>query len=142
MVCAAFEGKTSRKRHSECSNQMSIMIKKTIWILVAVTVLAFVLTTTVGAAERNRQSAQLANASTAVVPAIPADVTSLSLADLPTAPIAVVTPDDGDAAIAAVLQSRALPNVAARVSAMRTAGLFHPVQKAATTHGRRPERRP
>jgi hypothetical protein len=43
-----------------------------------------------------------------------------------------VTPDQKDAAIAAVIQTRALPNVAALVSAVRTARVMHPVQK--TSH--------
>ena len=107
---------------------MSVMIKKTMWILVAVTVLAFVLATTVRADERNRQSAQLAKASKAVVPAIATDVTSLSLADLQTVTIVAVTPDDKDTTITAVIQSRALPNVAARVSATGTAAVFRRVQ--------------
>lgn len=139
------------------------MIKKTIWILVAVTVLAFVLGTTVRADEWNKKSAargdssidrhiaqisdtqafvysksrpsQLAKASNAVVPAIAIDITSLSLADLQTVPIVAVTPDEKHAATAAVIQARALPNVAARVSAMGTAGVFQPVQKAShATH--------
>jgi uncharacterized alpha/beta hydrolase family protein len=46
------------------------MIKKTIWVLLAVAVLAFVLGTTVRADERNKQSAQFAEASKAVVPTI------------------------------------------------------------------------
>jgi hypothetical protein len=109
---------------------MNVMIKKTIWILVAVTVLAFILGTTVRTDERNKQSVQLVNASKAVVPAIAIDVTSLSLTDLETVPIVAVTPDEKDAAIAAVIETRALPNVAALVSAVRTARVMHPVQKA------------
>lgn len=50
------------------------MIKKTIWVLLAVALLAFVLGTTVRADDRNR--------SKAVVPAIAVDVTALSLTDL------------------------------------------------------------
>ncbi|PYR92061.1 MAG: hypothetical protein DMF84_14900 [Acidobacteria bacterium] len=114
---------------------MSVMIKKTIWILVAVTVLAFVLATSVRADERNKNSVQLANASKAVVPAIAVDVTSLSLTDLETVPIVAVTPDEKDAPIAAVIQTRALPNVVARVSATGTAGVTRPVQK--TSHAAR-----
>jgi hypothetical protein len=116
---------------------MSVMIKKTIWILVAVTMLAFVLGTTLRADERSKPSAQLAEASKSVVPAIaivvPAiaiDETRLSLTDLETLPIVAVTPDETDAAIAAVIQTRALPNVATLVSAVRTARVMHPVQKA------------
>jgi hypothetical protein len=115
-----------------------MMIKKIMWTLMAVTVLAFALATTVRADELNRQSGQLANASEAVVPAIATDVTSLSLADLQTVTIVAAAPD---AAITAVIPSRALPNVAARVSATSTAGVFRPVQKAShAAHWRRPAR--
>jgi BioD-like phosphotransacetylase family protein len=103
---------------------MSVMIKKTIWVLLAVAVLAFVLGTTVRADERNKQSVQLADASKAVVPAIAIDVTSLSLTDLETVPMAVMTPADRDAVITAVIQTRSLPNVAARVLAPGTPGVM------------------
>jgi hypothetical protein len=109
---------------------MSVMIKKTIWVLLAVAVLAFVLGTTVRADERNTKSLPLANASKAVVPAIAIDVTSLSLTDLETVPIVAVAPDQADAAITAVIQTRPLPNIATRVSAVDTGGVMHPVQKA------------
>jgi hypothetical protein len=127
----------------DCSNEMSVMIKKTMWILAAVTVLAFVLATTVRADERKQQSAHLARASNAVVPAIATDVTSLSLADLQTVTIVAVTPDDTDAAITGVIQSRALPNAAACVSAPGTAGVFRPVPKVGhPTHQGPPARYP
>jgi hypothetical protein len=106
---------------------MSVMIKKTIWILVAVTMLAFVLRTTVRADERSKHSGQAAEASKAVVPAIATDATSLSLTDLETVPIVAVTPDAKDA-ITAVIKSRSLPNIAARVSAVAPVGVVHPVQ--------------
>jgi hypothetical protein len=102
-------------------NEMSVMIKKTIWILLAVTVLAFVLRTTVRADDRNK---------TSVVPAIAIDVTSLSLTDLESVPIVPVTRDESGAAMTAVIRSRPLPNVAARVSAMGTAGVTPPAEKA------------
>jgi predicted metal-binding membrane protein len=102
-------------------NEMSVMIKKTMWILLAVTALAFALGTTVRADERK---------SNAVVPAIALDVTSLSLTDLQTVAIVAVAPDQKDAPIAAVLQTRSLANVAARVSPVGAAGVMHPVQKA------------
>lgn len=57
-------------------NEMSVMIKKTIWVLLAVAVLAFVLGTTVRADERDTPKA--------VAPAIAVDVTALSLTDLET----------------------------------------------------------
>jgi hypothetical protein len=90
------------------------MIKKTVWILLAVTVLAFALRTTVRADDRNK---------TSVVPAIAIDVTSLSLADLERVPIVPVTRDESGAAITAVIRSRPLPNVGARVAAMGTTGV-------------------
>lgn len=102
------------------------MIKKTIWILLAVSVLAFV-GTTVRADERNKQSKELANAPKAVVPPIAIDVMDLSLTDLETVPIVAVTPDEKDA-ITAVIRSRPLPNIAALVSAVGPAGVGHPVQ--------------
>jgi hypothetical protein len=116
---------------------MSVMIKKTIWVLLAVAVFAFVLGITVRADERNKQSVQLAEASNAVVPAIAIDATRLSLSDLETLPIVAVTPSEKDAAIAAVIQTRALPNVAALVSAVRTARVMPPVQKASPPARRR-----
>jgi hypothetical protein len=109
---------------------MSVMIKKTIWVLLAVAVLAFVLGTTVRTEERNTKSLRLANASKAVVPAIAIDVTTLSLIDLETVPIVAVTPDQTDAAIAAVIQARLLPNIATRVSAVDPGGVMHPVHRA------------
>jgi hypothetical protein len=105
---------------------MSVMIKNTIWILLAVSVLGFV-GSTVRADERNRQSKQSANASKAVVPPIAIDVMDLRLTDLETVPIVAVTPDEKDA-ITAVIKSRPLPNIAARVSAVGPAGVLHPVQ--------------
>jgi hypothetical protein len=102
-------------------NEMSVMIKKTIWILLAVTVLAFVLGTTVRADDRNK---------TSVVPAIAIDVTGLSLTDLERVPIVPITPGESGAAMPAVIRSRPLPNVATRVSATGTAGVIQPVEKA------------
>ncbi len=99
------------------------MIKKTIWVLLAVAVLAFVLGITVRADGRNKQSAQLAEASKAVVPTIPIDDTRFSLTDLKTVPI-LVTPDQTEAPITAVLQTRPLPNIAVRVSAVDTGGVM------------------
>jgi hypothetical protein len=109
---------------------MSVMIKKTIWVLLAVAVLAFVLGTTVRADERNKQSAQFAEASKAVVPTIAIDVTRLSLTDLKTVPIVTVTSDQTHAAITAVIQTRPLPNIATRVSAVDTGGVMLRVRKA------------
>jgi len=106
------------------------MIKKTIWVLLAVAVLAFVLATTVRADEGNKKSLRLANASKAVVPAIAIDVTALSLTDLETVPIVGVTPDQTDAAITAVIQTRLLPNISTRVSAVDPGGVIHPAHKA------------
>jgi hypothetical protein len=109
---------------------MNVMIKKAIWILLAVSVLAFVLGSTVRADERNKQSVPLADASKALVPAIAIDVTSFSLTDLETVPMVAVPPaEDRDPAIAAVIQTRSLPNVAARVPAPATPGVMRrPVQ--------------
>jgi hypothetical protein len=101
---------------------MTVMIKKTIWILVAVTVLAFALGTTVRGDERNKGSSK------AVVPAIAVDVTSLTLTDLETVPIVAVTPDQWDPAITAVIPTRLLPNVVARVSAVDSPGVVRPLQ--------------
>jgi hypothetical protein len=108
---------------------MNVMIKKAIWILLAVSVLACVLGSTVRADERNKQSVPLADASKALVPAIALDVTSLSLTDLETVPMVAVPPADRDPAIAAIIQTRSLPNVAARVPAPATPGVMrHPVR--------------
>lgn len=101
------------------------MIKKTIWILLAVSALAFVLgSSTVRADERNKPSVQLADASKALVPAIAIDATSLTLTDLETVPPVTAPPADRDPAITAVIQTRSLPNVAARVPAPGTSGVM------------------
>ena len=102
-------------------NVMSVMIKKTIWILLVGTALAFVLRTTVRADERNK---------TPVVPAIAIDVTSLSLDDLERVQIVPMPPGENSAAMPAVIRSRPLPNVATRVSATGTAGVTQSVEKA------------
>lgn len=102
-------------------NEMRVMIKKTIWILLVVTVLAFVLRTTVRADERNK---------TPVVPAIAIDVTGLSLNDLERVQIVPMPPGESGAARPAVIRSRPLPNVATRVSATGTAGVTQLVEKA------------